>query len=191
MEKELIEFINKIDRNVLTKACLLIEESKNKKGRIHITGVGKTSYVAGYVAALNSSIGTPTYFLDTTEAIHGSIGQVKEEDIVIAISNSGQTVELKNTVSSLKKMGVKIIGVSGNRVSWLKENVDIFLFAGVQHEGDDLNKPPRISILAEVVVLQCLSILLQQEESLDLDKYYLYHPGGALGKQTLKESKAE
>ncbi|MCF1584391.1 SIS domain-containing protein [Tetragenococcus koreensis] len=181
METEMTNFIDNIDKKMLIKACNLISESKEKEGRVHITGVGKTSYVAEYIAALNSSIGTPTYFLDTTEAVHGSIGQVKEEDIVIAISNSGQTIELKNTITALKKIGVKVIGVSGGLTSWLKDNVNVFLYAGVTHEGDELNKPPRSSVLVEIIILQCLSILLQQEQKLDLETYHLYHPGGSLG----------
>lgn len=147
--------------------------------------------MAEYIAALNSSIGTPTYFLDTTEAVHGSAGQVLPEDIVIAISNSGQTDELKRTILALKKIGAKIIGVTGGASSWLSENVDVFLFAGVTKEGDDLNKPPRTSILAEIIILQSLSILLQQAENIDLNDYYLWHPGGALGQSILEEKGAK
>ncbi|OJG33082.1 hypothetical protein RV00_GL001534 [Enterococcus devriesei] len=157
---------------------------------MHITGVGKPSHVAEYIAALNSSIGTPTYFLDTTEAVHGSAGQVQPEDVVIAISNSGQTDELKRTVLALQKIGVKLIGVSGGNDSWLHEHVDAFLFAGVKAEGDDLNKPPRNSILAETIILQCLSVLLQEERQLGLDEYFLWHPGGALG-QSIRDLKGE
>lgn len=117
----------------------------------------------------------------------GSAGQVLPQDIVIAISNSGQTEELKQTILALKKIGVKVIGVTGGVSSWLRENVDVYLFAGVLKEGDDLNKPPRASILAEIIILQSLSVLLQQAENIDLNDYYLWHPGGALGQSILKE----
>ncbi|MDH6365588.1 D-arabinose 5-phosphate isomerase GutQ [Enterococcus sp. PF1-24] len=178
---ELTDFATKIDTLQLLAASNLISQSKKENGRLHVTGVGKPSHVAEYVAALNSSVGTPTYFLDTTEAVHGSLGQVRAEDIVIVISNSGETTEVKAMLKALEKIGAKTIGVSGGEDSWLKENSDVFLFAGVQVEGDELNKPPRASILAEIMVLQCLSILLQQEKELDLAEYYLYHPGGKLG----------
>lgn len=188
LQPEINDYINHIDKEKIVEACNIISESRQNHGRVHITGVGKPSHVAEYIAALNSSVGTPTYYLDTTEAIHGSAGQVLPGDVVIAISNSGQTEELKRTVASLKRLDAKIIGVSGGENSWLKEHSSVFLLAGVTQEGDDLNKPPRISIIAEIIVLQCLSILLQQEEQLDLDKYYLWHPGGALG-ESIKKSK--
>lgn len=181
LQPEINDYIARLDKKKIVEACAVISESKRNHGRVHITGVGKPSHVAEYIAALNSSVGTPTYYLDTTEAIHGSAGQVLPEDVVIAISNSGQTEELKRTVTSLKRLDAKIIGVSGGENSWLKDHSTVFLLAGVNQEGDDLNKPPRISIIAEIIVLQCLSILLQQEEQLDLDKYYQWHPGGALG----------
>lgn len=187
IEKEIHDFINKIDKKELVSAAELISSSKKKHGRVHITGVGKPSHVAEYIAALNSSIGTPTYYLDTTESVHGSAGQVLPQDIVIAISNSGQTEELKQTILALKKIGVKVIGVTGGVSSWLRKNVDVYLFAGVLKEGDDLNKPPRASILAEIIILQSLSVLLQQAENIDLNDYYLWHPGGALGQSILKE----
>lgn len=181
MKMEILSYIDQIDKEDLIKASCLIMESKKEYGRVHITGVGKTSYVARYIAALNSSIGVPTYYLDTTEAVHGSIGQISKEDVVIAISNSGQTVELKQTILALKKIDIKVISVSGGIDSWLKDNADVFLYAGVAHEGDDLNKPPRASVLVEIIILQCLSILLQEENRLDLKTYYVNHPGGALG----------
>ncbi|MBU5365405.1 SIS domain-containing protein [Enterococcus devriesei] len=190
VEREILSFTKCIDKTALQKASKIIQTSKKNHGRVHITGVGKPSHVAEYIAALNSSIGTPTYFLDTTEAVHGSAGQVQPEDVVIAISNSGQTDELKRTVLALQKIGVKLIGVSGGNDSWLHEHVDAFLFAGVKAEGDDLNKPPRNSILAETIILQCLSVLLQEERQLGLDEYFLWHPGGALG-QSIRDLKGE
>ena len=188
LQPEINEYIKRMDKSKIVEACEVISESKRKHGRVHVTGVGKPSHVAEYIAALNSSVGTPTYYLDTTEAIHGSAGQVLPGDVVIAISNSGQTEELKRTVESLKRLEAKIIGVSGGENSWLKDQSTVFLLAGVNQEGDDLNKPPRISIIAEIIVLQSLSILLQQEEQLDLDKYYQWHPGGALG-ESIKNRK--
>ena len=137
-----------------------------------------------------SRTGTPAYELHGTEAVHGSSGQVQEGDVVIAISNSGETNELKATVETLKRNGAKIISVTGNPDSWLAKQGDAYLFAGVKQEGDDLNKPPRSSILAEIIILQCLSILLQNEKHLDPKQYVKWHPGGSLGKsikETLKE----
>lgn len=193
IERRVIEFLNiateeieqlksKINEDFYQKAVELIQTAEKNGGRIHITGIGKPSYVAGYIASLLSSTGTPTYVLHGTEAVHGSSGQVREGDVVIAISNSGETAELKATVSTLKANGAKIISVSGAPDSWLAKAGDAFLFAGVKREGDVLNRAPRASILAEILVLQGLSIILQEIKGITPQQYVKWHPGGALGK---------
>ena len=187
---EIQNSIDQIDEASLINARDLILEAERNKNRVHVTGIGKPGHVAGYIASLLSSTGTPAYELHGTEAVHGSSGQVQEGDVVIAISNSGETNELKATVETLKRNGAKIISVTGNPDSWLAKQGDAYLFAGVKQEGDDLNKPPRSSILAEIIILQCLSILLQNEKHLDPKQYVKWHPGGSLGKsikETLKE----
>jgi len=187
IETEVTQFLKSIDEEQLNRARQLIGAAKEQHGRLHITGIGKPSHVAEYMCALFSSTGTPCYFLDGTEAVHGSAGQVLPEDVVIAISNSGNTIELRNTVEALQRMGVKIISVTGNLSSWLAKNTEAVLFAGVQNEGDDTNKPPRLSIVAEIIVLQCLSILLQEDTAFTMEKYAMWHPGGALGAQIREE----
>lgn len=187
---EIQNFIDQIDEASLINARDLILEAERNKNRVHVTGIGKPGHVAGYIASLLSSTGTPAYELHGTEAVHGSSGQVQDGDVVIAISNSGETNELKATVETLKRNGARIISVTGNPDSWLAKQGDAYLFAGVKQEGDDLNKPPRSSILAEIIILQCLSILLQNEKHLDPKQYVKWHPGGSLGKsikETLKE----
>ena len=100
---------------------------------------------------------------------------------MIAISNSGETAELKSTVLAVKNNGCKIIGVSGKENSWLAKQSDAFLFAGVSEEGGPLNRAPRNSILAELLTLQALSVALQVEQDWDPVRYVRCHPGGALG----------
>lgn len=187
LKKELLIGIDDIDLINLYKAKDLIVESEKNGGRVHVTGIGKPSYVAGYIASLLSSIGTSSYELHGTEAVHGSSGQVKPQDVVIAISNSGETSELIATVNTLKKNGAKIISCTGNKNSWLSLNSDVCLIAKVNEEGDILNKAPRCSILLEIIVLQLLSIALQEHNKLDLEKYLSFHPGGNLGKITKDE----
>lgn len=152
--------------------------------RVHVTGIGKPEYVSGYIAALLASVGTPTYFLDATECVHGSAGQVVPGDVVIALSNSGETLELKAAIIALKKNGVKIVGVSGNPNSWLAQQSDEFLYAGVECEGSPLNFEPRASILAEIYVLAALSIELQARKNISRKEYNAWHPGGSIGKAT-------
>lgn len=181
-------YIESIDYTSIEKAKDLILDAESKNNRLHVTGIGKPGHVAGYAASLLSSTGTPTYELHGTEAVHGSAGQVLSGDVVIAISNSGETSELKATVETLKKNGAKIIAVTGNPESWLAKSADVALIAGVKHEGDPLNKPPRASILAEIVMLQSLSVLLQETRGLTPQEYVRWHPGGALG-QSIREGK--
>lgn len=159
----------------------LILESQAQGGRIHVTGIGKCSHVSTYVASLLSSTGNPAYYLHGTEAVHGSCGQLTAGDVVIAISNSGETAELKATVLAIKNNGCKTIGVSGNAESWLAKNTDAFLFAGVKAEGGPMNRAPRNSVLAELLTLQALSVALQAEKDWDPVRYVRCHPGGALG----------
>lgn len=180
--EELGQLRVRIKAGFYKQAVELIVTAEKNGGRIHVTGIGKPSYVAGYIASLLSSTGTPAYILHGTEAIHGSSGQVREGDVVIAISNSGETEELKATVSTLKKNGAKIISVSGNPNSWLAKMGDAYLFAGVKQEGDQLNRAPRASIMAEILVLQGLSIILQEMKNITPQQYVKWHPGGALGK---------
>lgn len=175
------EYVAGIDFAALSAAKQLILAAEAKGNRLHVTGIGKPGHVSGYAASLFSSTGTPTYELHGTECVHGSAGQTRPGDVVIAISNSGETNELKATVTCLKGVGVHIIALTGNPNSWLANEAEVALIAGVKQEGDSMNKPPRASILAEIIELQCLSILLQNEFGLDPKQYVKWHPGGALG----------
>lgn len=186
--EELNKYIEHIDCEALQKAKDMILEAEHNKNRVHVTGIGKPGHVAGYVASLLSSTGTPAYELHGTEAVHGSSGQVLSGDVVIAISNSGETSELKATVETLISNGAKIISVTGKAESWLAKKGDVALIAGVAQEGDSMNKPPRASILAEIIILQSLSILLQNAKQLNPQQYVKWHPGGSLG-QSIKEGK--
>lgn len=177
-----------IDFAALSAAKQLILDAEAKGNRLHVTGIGKPGHVSGYAASLFSSTGTPTYELHGTECVHGSAGQTRPGDVVIAISNSGETGELKSTVTCLKGVGVHIIALTGNPDSWLAKEAEVALIAGVDQEGDSMNKPPRASILAEIIELQCLSILLQNEFGLDPKQYVKWHPGGALG-ASIREGK--
>lgn len=171
-----------MDREALEKAADLILEAKANHNRLHISGIGKPAHIAGYLASLMSSTGTPTYFLHGTEAVHGSCGQLVPGDVVIFISNSGETAEMRSTVLAVKNNGCKVIGVSGNAASWLAKESHIHLLAAIEEEGGPINRAPRDSILAEMLVLQALSVLLQSEAAVSAQQYVKWHPGGSLGK---------
>ena len=173
--------LSAIDKEALLSAARLIWEAEEQGGRVHITGIGKPAHVATYMASLMSSTGTPAYFLHGTEAVHGSCGQLMPSDVVICISNSGETQEMKATVTAVRNNGCKVIGVTGNAQSWLYDHADVGVIAGPRREGGPLGRAPRTSILAETVVLQALSVVLQEKRALTPQEYVLRHPGGQLG----------
>ena len=170
-----------LDLDALNRAADMICRAKAQGNRLHVTGIGKPGHIAGYLASLFSSTGTPAYFLHGTEAVHGSCGQLVPGDVVIFISNSGETAEMKATVSAVKNNGCAVIGVSGNASSWLAQQSEVHLLAHADAEGGPLDRAPRASILAETLVLQALSVLLQSEAKVTPQQYVKWHPGGSLG----------
>jgi len=181
VKTDLTAYIDNMDLKDIEAAANLIIEAEKKGNRLHVSGIGKPGHIAGYISSVISSTGTPTYFLHGTEAVHGSCGQLMEGDIVIFISNSGETAEMKSTVLAVKNNGCKIIGVSGNPDSWLAKQSAVHLYAGVPKEGGPMNRAPRMSILAETLVLQVLSVYLQSYVDISPQEYVKRHPGGALG----------
>lgn len=181
VKADLPDFLDAIDMEEIAKAAELVRRAVSGGSRLHISGIGKPAHIAEYIAALMSSTGTPTYFLHGTEAVHGSCGQLVPGDIVFFISNSGETMEMRATVSAIKNNGCQVIGISGNRDSWLAQESTVHLFAGVPSEGGPLDRAPRMSILAEMLVLQTLSVYLQTEVNVTPQQYVRWHPGGKLG----------
>jgi arabinose-5-phosphate isomerase len=174
-------FIDSIDLDDCKKAADLIISAQANGNRIHVTGIGKPGHVAAYAASLLSSTGNPATFLHGTEAVHGSCGQLVAGDVVIAISNSGETVELMATVNAIHNNGCSVIAVTGKRESWLAKHSECTLLAGVAEEGGPLNRAPRNSVNAEMLILEALSVVLQVEKEWDPEKYVRCHPGGKLG----------
>lgn len=164
------------------RALALIRASRNAGGRVHVTGIGKPEHVAHYGASLLSSTGTPATFLHATEVVHGSAGQILAGDVVIAISNSGETRELREAVAAVKRMGAVVIAVTGKLESSMARESDVVLDAGVSREGGPLGLAPRASAAAEILVLGSLAAALERETGFTRAEYNLRHPGGKLGK---------
>ncbi|MCQ2802545.1 MAG: SIS domain-containing protein [Bacilli bacterium] len=181
--------LSSINRDLYKDALDIILKAKENNNRVHVTGIGKPSHIAQYFASLISSTGTPAYYLHGTEAAHGSSGQLVPGDVVIAISNSGNTSELINTLYAVKNNGCKIIGVSGNASSKLAKMSDAHLLAHIDNEGGPLNRAPRTSIIAELLVLMGLSVLLQEDAKVSPKQYVKWHPGGTLGQLREGEKK--
>lgn len=181
---ELAALRARLDTEAFEAALALIRSARARGGRLHVTGVGKPEHVARYAASLLSSTGTPATFLHATEAVHGSAGQLVAGDAVVAISNSGETQELRVAVEAVRGMGARVIGVSGVPGSWLATHADVFLDAGVAREGGGLGLAPRASVAAEVLVLAALSAALESESGLTRAEYHRRHPAGTLGKRS-------
>jgi len=177
----------RVEIDAIERAASLILECESRGGRVHVTGIGKSEHVARYLASLLSSTGTPAYFLHATECIHGSAGQVCPTDVTIAVSNSGTTPELLYAVEALRKLGTKIIAVSGSRESPLALASDVLLYVEINEEGGVLDLVPRTSIIAKIYVLCGLSIALEAQKGLTREQYARWHPGGALGRRARGE----
>jgi arabinose-5-phosphate isomerase len=181
--EELALLYRRLDPRSFERALALVREAEAGGGRVHVTGIGKPEHVAHYVASLLSSTGTPATFLHATEAIHGSAGQIVAGDVVIAISNSGETLELKHAVEAARTMGARILGVTGAPRSWLAVKSDVWLDAGVAREGGPLGLAPRASVAAELLVLAAFAAGLENARGFSRGEYARRHPAGALGKK--------
>ncbi len=170
-----------IDLNQIRAAVDMIRTAEARGGRVHLTGVGKPEHVARYAASLLCSVGTQATFLHATETLHGSLGQVDPRDVVIAISNSGNTRELCEATVAIKEHGAQLIAVTGNPASELSHLADLVINAPVEQEGGVLGLAPRISVLAEVCVLAALSVALEAARGLTLEQYGRWHRAGTLG----------
>jgi D-arabinose 5-phosphate isomerase GutQ len=171
------------DGEALVAAAEIIEAAERKGGRVHVTGVGKAEHVAHYAASLFSSTGVPAAFLHSTEAMHGSLGQVVAGDIVIAISNSGCTEELGQVVDSLAKFDAPVVAVTGGLDSRLARSASAVLDAAVCEEGGPLGLAPRASVAAEILVIAALGALLQARRDFGHEDYARFHPAGELGRR--------
>lgn len=164
------------------KAVCLIE---NAKGRVVLTGMGKSGHIAKKVAATMASTGTPAFFLHPAEGIHGDLGMVTADDVVIAYSNSGETGEVLNILPSLKRIGAKLIAVVGKTESTLAKNADAVLDAGVAKEADSLGLAPTSSTTAALALGDALAVSLMERHHFTADNFAVFHPGGSLGKKLL------
>ncbi|MGH7906502.1 MAG: PfkB family carbohydrate kinase [Candidatus Binataceae bacterium] len=171
----------KTDFKHIVRAVEMIRAAEMRGGRVHVTGVGKPEHVARYAASLFCSVGTIATFLHATETLHGSLGQIHRDDIVIAISNSGNTSELIATASAIKEHGAQVIAVTGNHASELAQIADFVLLAPVREDGGLLGLAPRISVLAQIYVLAGLSVALEVSRGLTLEEYSRWHRAGTLG----------
>ncbi len=154
-------------------------------GKVVVTGVGKSGHVGAKIAATLASTGTPSFYLNPLDAFHGDLGMVAENDVVVALSNSGLTDELLRIIPSLKERHVPIIGISGNAESLLARNVDIHILLHVAHEACPLNLAPTSSTTAQLALGDALAVALMEGRHFKANDYAQFHPGGSLGRRLL------
>ncbi|WP_018664667.1 KpsF/GutQ family sugar-phosphate isomerase [Heyndrickxia acidiproducens] len=200
MSKKLIESVFntwKIEAESLLslKDCInqdalkeVIQAIKNCKGNIIITGCGTSGAAAKKIVHTLSVINISSFYLNPSDAVHGSLGNVKKEDIVILISKGGNTSEIVTLIPNLKEKGAKIIGVTENKGSIIGQRADILLKIIVDREPDQFNMLATASTLAVIATFDAIAITLIEELSFDKEKFLENHPAGAVGARLKKDS---
>ena len=182
IEAEAVKSLKPRINKEFTKAIEIILKSK---GRVVVSGMGKTGIIAQKFSATLASTGTPSLFLHSAEAVHGDLGKVTSDDVVIVLSNSGQTEEIKQLLPILKKIGSKIIALTGNKKSILAKYSDAVLDVSVKKEACPLGLAPTASTTAALAMADALAVCLLELKGFKEKDFAFYHPGGLLGKKLL------
>ena len=183
------EAINGLLNSINDDFALAVETMLECKGRVVLTGMGKSGLIARKIVATLNSTGTAAIYLHPTDALHGDLGMVRKEDVVIVISKSGHTEEISNLIPMLKRLKVKLIAISGDKDSWLSNSCDIFLSIDVKEEACPHDLAPTSSTTATLVLGDALSVVLLQMRGFTVEDFAYLHPGGSLGKRLSLEIK--
>lgn len=171
----------KIDSEMIDVVNIILES----KGKVVVTGIGKSGLIGKKIAATLASTGTYAVFMNSAEGLHGDLGMISKDDVVLAISNSGNSDEIVAILPSIKKIGAKIVAMTGNRNSKLGRAADKILNIGVKREGCPLNLAPMSSTTSTLVMGDALAAILIKMRDFKPENFALYHPGGSLGKRLL------
>jgi arabinose-5-phosphate isomerase len=178
-----VEAINKLIPQIDSGFVRSVETILESPGRVVVTGVGKSAIIASKIVATFNSTGTPALFMHAADAVHGDLGMVQRNDVVICISNSGNTPEIKVLTPMLKNLGATLIGMVGNPDSFLAKQADLLIHTAVEKEAMPGNPAPTTSTTAQLVMGDALAICLLQCRGFTLSDFARYHPGGSLGRQ--------
>lgn len=179
-ESKAIQHLSQLVTNDFADAIKLIY---NSKGRVIITGIGKSAIIANKIVATLNSTGTPAIFMHAADAIHGDLGLILEDDVVICISKSGNTPEIKVLVPLIKNANNKMVAITGNTDSFLGQQADYVLNAYVEQEVCPNNLAPTTSTTAQLVIGDAIAVCLLELRGFSSKDFAKYHPGGALGKK--------
>jgi len=183
--KSIAQLIDFLDENFVKTVTTILET----KGKVIVTGIGKSAIIAQKIVATLNSTGTPSQFLHASEAIHGDLGMIQPNDIVICISKSGNSPEIKVLAPIIKNFGNILVGMTGNKDSFLAKQSDYVLNTFVERESCPNNVAPTDSTTAQLVMGDALAVCLMYERGFTANDFAKYHPGGALGKQLLLKVK--
>ncbi len=175
----ILELKELIDQEFFEAVKTILES----KGRVIITGIGKSAIIGNKIVATLNSTGTPSIFMHAADAIHGDLGNIQENDVVVFISKSGNTPEVKVLIPLIRKSSNKIIAITGNPDSYIGQNADIVLNTFVEKEACPNNLAPTTSTTAQLVMGDALAIALLEQRDFSSKDFAKYHPGGVLGKQ--------
>lgn len=186
LAKEVLEIeansILRLKNNIGEEFDKAIDILYNCRGRVIVTGMGKSGLIGKKIAATMSSTGTPAYFLHPAESTHGDSGVITREDVIIAISNSGETQELMNLLPLIKRFGCPMIGMTGNLNSTLAKTSDVVLDISVEREACPLGKAPTASTTATLAMGDTLAVCLMEKKGFTKEDFLMFHPSGKLGK---------
>jgi arabinose-5-phosphate isomerase len=177
----LLQTINNLDEN-LSKIVELISRSK---GKLVISGMGKSGHIAKKLSATFSSLGIPSFFLHPAEGLHGDLGSISSEDIILLISYSGQSIEITSLIPTLKKIGITIITISGNEQSYLCKNSDFNIILPKISEADHLNLAPTTTTTCALVLGDSIAVAASKLKGFRREDFGVSHPAGSLGKELL------
>jgi len=179
--KAVLALKNRINKSFKDALDLILRS----QGRVVVSGMGKTGIIGQKLSATLSSTGTPSLFLHSAEAVHGDLGRVTKDDVIIVLSNSGSTDEIKKLMPLLKKVGSKIIALTGNVKSLLAKYSDIVLNVSVEKEACPLGLAPTASTTAMLAMADALAVCLLELKGFKEKDFAFYHPGGSLGRKLL------
>ena len=179
--KGILSLSNRLDENFVRAVDIL----SGCKGKVVVTGLGKSGLIGRKIAATFSSTGTPSLFLHATEGIHGDLGMIMKEDVVLAVSNSGETDELLMLLPIIKRLGPKIIVMTGNPDSRLSRTGDVILNAAIKEEACPMGLSPTASTTAALAMGDALAVVLLEKKGFKQEDFALRHPGGTLGRKLL------
>jgi arabinose-5-phosphate isomerase len=181
------EAVAALERRIDASFARAVELLFSCKGRVVVTGMGKSGNVARKIVATFNSTGTPSLFLHPSDALHGDLGMVRREDVVLCISKSGDTAELQSLLPMFKRIGVPIISMVGTRNSKVAQHSDIVLDAGVREEACPYDLAPTSSSTAALVFGDALAMALLDQRNFTVEDFARSHPGGSLGRRLLLE----